>query len=88
MKDIKDKAEKSEQMVMEITKDIKSLDHAKKYLSTSIKSLKQLRMQISDVEQLKIVVPKRKYREIGIYPPTKRGKQRNSRSKTEITHIN
>lgn len=65
MKDIKDKAEKSEQMVMEITRDIKSLDHAKKYLSTSIKYLKQLRMQISDVEQLKVVVAKRKYREIG-----------------------
>eukprot|EP00026_Physarum_polycephalum_P002742 Phypoly_transcript_02750.p1 GENE.Phypoly_transcript_02750~~Phypoly_transcript_02750.p1 ORF type:complete len:836 (+),score=180.82 Phypoly_transcript_02750:116-2623(+) len=65
VKDIKEKAEKSEQMVMDITKDIKSLDHAKKYLSTSIKYLKQLRMQISDVEQLKLVVPKRKYREIG-----------------------
>lgn len=65
VKDIKDKAEKSEQMVMEITRDIKSLDHAKKYLTTSIKYLKQLRMQISDVEHLKVVVSKRRYREIG-----------------------
>jgi hypothetical protein len=52
VKDIEEKEEKSEQM-------------AKKYLSTSIKYLEQLRMQISDVEQLKQVVPKRKYREIG-----------------------
>lgn len=67
MKDIKEKAAKSEQMVMDITRDIKSLDHAKKYLTTSIRYLKQLRMQMSDVEQLKIVVAKRQYREIGIH---------------------
>ncbi len=53
-------------MVMEITRDIKSLDYAKKYVTTSIKTLKQLRMQIGDVDQLRIVVAKRQYREIGM----------------------
>ena len=41
---IRDKAEESEDMVQEITKDIKSLDYAKRHLTTSITTLRKLNM--------------------------------------------
>jgi peptidoglycan hydrolase CwlO-like protein len=42
--DIKSKAEKSEEMVQEICRDIKSLDYAKKHLTTTITALKRTHM--------------------------------------------
>lgn len=44
IKEIKEKATQSEQMVQEITQDIKSLDYAKRHLTTSITTLKRLQM--------------------------------------------
>lgn len=44
IKEIKEKATQSEQMVQEITHDIKSLDYAKRHLTTSITTLKRLQM--------------------------------------------
>ncbi|CAG8804353.1 8647_t:CDS:2, partial [Racocetra fulgida] len=41
---IEEKASQSETMVQEITKDIKSLDYAKKHLTISITALKRLQM--------------------------------------------
>ena len=42
IRDIKDKAEQSEQMVHEICRDIKSLDYAKRHLTLTITALKRL----------------------------------------------
>uniref|UniRef100_A0A2K5E9B3 Vps53 N-terminal domain-containing protein n=1 Tax=Aotus nancymaae TaxID=37293 RepID=A0A2K5E9B3_AOTNA len=52
IEDIKDKAEKSEQMVKEITHDIKQLDHAKRHLTTSITTLNHLHMLAGEVANL------------------------------------
>ncbi|XP_073171676.1 vacuolar protein sorting-associated protein 53 homolog isoform X2 [Lepidochelys kempii] len=54
IKDIKDKAEKSEQMVKEITRDIKQLDHAKRHLTTSITTLNHLHMLAGGVDSLEV----------------------------------
>ncbi|EGC31747.1 hypothetical protein DICPUDRAFT_57519 [Dictyostelium purpureum] len=59
--DIKNKAIQSEQMVTEICKDIKSLDYAKKNLTTAITTLKRLHMMVMGVEQLKDMVDKKQY---------------------------
>ncbi|CAB4011804.1 Hypothetical predicted protein [Paramuricea clavata] len=50
--DIKYKAEKSEQMVKEITRDIKQLDYAKRHLTHSITTLNHLHMLVGGVESL------------------------------------
>lgn len=64
IKDIKEKAEKSEHMVKEITRDIKQLDHAKRHLTASILTLNQLHMLVDGVEKLQILVKKRQYKDI------------------------
>lgn len=53
IKDIKDKAEQSEETVKEITRDIKQLDFAKKNLTQSITTLNHLHMLVDGVETLK-----------------------------------
>eukprot|EP01097_Dermamoeba_algensis_P003624 TRINITY_DN2496_c0_g1_i1.p1 TRINITY_DN2496_c0_g1~~TRINITY_DN2496_c0_g1_i1.p1 ORF type:complete len:440 (-),score=105.80 TRINITY_DN2496_c0_g1_i1:19-1338(-) len=63
--DIKRKAEQSEVMVQEICRDIKSLDYAKRNLTTTIKALKRLHMLVTGIEQLKVMVEKQQYREVG-----------------------
>jgi hypothetical protein len=63
--DIKRKAEQSEIMVQEICRDIKSLDYAKKHLTTTITSLKRLHMFVTGVDQLEVMASKRQYREVG-----------------------
>lgn len=60
---IKSKAEQSEQMVHEITADIKQLDYAKRNLTASITALKRMNMLVSAVEQLKVMSQRRQYRE-------------------------
>ncbi|XP_046839737.1 vacuolar protein sorting-associated protein 53 homolog [Xenia sp. Carnegie-2017] len=62
--DIKYKAEKSEQMVKEITRDIKQLDYAKKHLTNSITTLNHLHMLVGGVEGLQSLTRKRQYREV------------------------
>lgn len=64
IKDIKDKAEKSEQMVKEITRDIKQLDHAKRHLTTSITTLNHLHMLAGGVDNLEAMTRKRQYGEV------------------------
>ncbi|KAH3887882.1 hypothetical protein DPMN_011904, partial [Dreissena polymorpha] len=61
IKDIKDKAEKSEEMVKEITRDIKQLDHAKRHLTASITTLNHLHMLVGGVESLTSLTRKRQY---------------------------
>ena len=63
--DIKEKAEKSEQMVEEVCRDIRSLDIAKKNLTLSITTLKRLNMLVTGVSQLRTMAAKRQYREVG-----------------------
>ncbi|XP_077578879.1 vacuolar protein sorting-associated protein 53 homolog isoform X2 [Stigmatopora nigra] len=64
IKDIKDKAEKSEQMVKEITRDIKQLDHAKRHLTTSITTLNHLHMLVGGVDSLEAMTRRRQYGEV------------------------
>ncbi len=52
IKDIKQKAEKSEEMVKEITRDIKQLDVAKRNLTLSITTLNHLFILVEGVENL------------------------------------
>lgn len=53
VKDIKDKAEQSEETVKEITRDIKQLDFAKRNLTSSITALNHLHMLVGGVDSLK-----------------------------------
>ncbi|XP_028375901.1 vacuolar protein sorting-associated protein 53 homolog isoform X1 [Phyllostomus discolor] len=64
IKDIKDKAEKSEQMVKEITRDIKQLDHAKRHMTTSITTLNHLHMLAGGVDSLEAMTRRRQYGEV------------------------
>lgn len=64
IKDIKDKAEQSEEVVKEITRDIKQLDFAKRNLTASITALNHLRMLVEGVDSLKILTQKKQYGEI------------------------
>jgi hypothetical protein len=64
IKDIKEKAEHAEQTVQDITKDIKSLDCAKKNMISSITILKRLQMMSSAVDQLHSIMTKRQYAEM------------------------
>ncbi|KYQ90916.1 Vps53-like domain-containing protein [Tieghemostelium lacteum] len=61
IRDIKSKAIQSEQIVTEICKDIKTLDYAKKNLTTAITTLKKLHMMVLGVEQLKDMAEKKQY---------------------------
>lgn len=63
MRDIKTKAEQSEQMVHEICRDIKSLDYAKRHLTQTITALKRLQMLVTAVEQLGVMARERMYSE-------------------------
>ncbi|XP_041349182.1 vacuolar protein sorting-associated protein 53 homolog [Gigantopelta aegis] len=64
IKEIKDKAEKSETMVKEITRDIKQLDHAKRHLTSSITTLNHLHMLVGGVDSLTSLTKRRQYGEI------------------------
>ena len=60
---IKQKAIESEQMVIEITQDIKNLDQSKKNLTISITVLRRLQMLVSALEQLKGMANRKQYLE-------------------------
>ncbi|XP_077995725.1 vacuolar protein sorting-associated protein 53 homolog [Glandiceps talaboti] len=64
IKDIKEKAEQSEQMVKEITRDIKQLDHAKRHLTSSITTLNHLHMLVGGVDSLESLIRRRQYRDV------------------------
>ncbi|KAI8924441.1 Vps53-like protein [Entophlyctis helioformis] len=63
IKAIKSRAGDSEQLVLEITHDIKSLDRAKKNLTHTINVLRRLQMFVNALEQLKGVANRKQYRE-------------------------
>ncbi|XP_068086641.1 vacuolar protein sorting-associated protein 53 homolog [Anabrus simplex] len=64
IKDIKAKAEKSEEMVKEITRDIKQLDTAKRNLTAAITTLNHLHMLVGGVDNLQALTRRRQYGEI------------------------
>lgn len=64
VRDIKTKAEKSEEMVREITRDIKLLDTAKRNLTTAITGLNHLHMLVTGVHSLRNLIEQRQYGEI------------------------
>lgn len=61
---IKEKAEKSENLVYEMCKDIKSLDLAKKNLTFSITALKKFIMMLTAIDKLREYCETRKYKEV------------------------
>ncbi|XP_065890421.1 vacuolar protein sorting-associated protein 53 homolog [Dysidea avara] len=61
IKSISEKAERSEQTVKEITRDIKQLDHCKQNLTSSIRTLEQLRMLMFSLDDLELNASQRKY---------------------------
>nr|XP_018910768.1 PREDICTED: vacuolar protein sorting-associated protein 53 homolog [Bemisia tabaci] len=64
VRNIKEKSEKSEETVREITRDIKQLDCAKRNLTSAITTLNHVHMLFGGVENLKILSAKRQYGEI------------------------
>ena len=62
--DIKNRAELTEEIVKNITSDIKQLDCAKKNLTSAITTLNHLHMLVDGVEKLKVLAEKRMYGEI------------------------
>ena len=63
VRDIKAKAERSQTMVHEICRDIKSLDYAKRHLTLTITALKRLQMLVTATEQLSVMTRERMYAE-------------------------
>lgn len=63
---IKEKAEKSENLVYEMCKDIKSLDIAKKNLTFSITALKKFIMMLTAIDKLREYCETRKYKEVAL----------------------
>lgn len=58
---VQEKALQSEQAVLEITKDMKRLDCAKRHLQRTITTLKRLHMLVHAVEQLRLAALERPY---------------------------
>lgn len=62
--EIKQRAEHTEEMVKEITRDIKQLDCAKRNLTAAITTLNHLHMLVGGVESLTRLAEARKYGEL------------------------
>lgn len=62
--DVKKRAEHTEEMVKEITRDIKQLDCAKRNLTSAITTLNHLHMLVGGIESLEKLITKRSYGEI------------------------
>ncbi|KNC86697.1 hypothetical protein SARC_01164 [Sphaeroforma arctica JP610] len=63
IQDIRIKAQTSEKMVQDVTRDIKSLDYAKTHLTQSINTLNHMHMLVGGVETLKEMSGRRQYRD-------------------------
>ncbi|KAI8076866.1 Vps53-like protein [Halteromyces radiatus] len=63
IQDIKVKAAQSESMVHDITQDVKSLDYAKRNLTSSVTVLKRLQMLVTAVDQLETMSRNKQYKE-------------------------
>lgn len=61
---IKEKTTKSEEIVYEMCKDLKSLDIAKRNLTFSIDALKKFIMMVDALEKLRDACEKRRYKEV------------------------
>lgn len=66
IQDIKQKAERSEELVYSMCKDIKSLDIAKRNLTFSITALKKFNMMLSALEKLRENCHSKKYKDIAM----------------------
>ncbi|KAH8419497.1 hypothetical protein KR222_011343 [Zaprionus bogoriensis] len=62
--DVKTRAERTEEMVKEITRDIKQLDCAKRNLTSAITTLNHLHMLVGGIESLNVLIERRSYGEI------------------------
>lgn len=62
--DVKSRAERTEEMVKEITRDIKQLDCAKRNLTSAITTLNHLHMLVGGIESLNELIVRRSYGEI------------------------
>ncbi|KAH8392430.1 hypothetical protein KR215_008272 [Drosophila sulfurigaster] len=62
--DVKTRAERTEEMVKEITRDIKQLDCAKRNLTSAITTLNHLHMLVGGIESLNELIERRSYGEI------------------------
>ncbi|XP_022225128.2 vacuolar protein sorting-associated protein 53 homolog [Drosophila obscura] len=62
--DVKTRAERTEEMVKEITRDIKQLDCAKRNLTSAITTLNHLHMLVGGIESLNTLIERRSYGEI------------------------
>ncbi|ORX61759.1 hypothetical protein DM01DRAFT_1380582 [Hesseltinella vesiculosa] len=63
IQDIKTKAAQSEAMVQDITRDVKTLDFAKRHLTHSVTVLKRLQMLVTAVDQLETMTSNKQYKE-------------------------
>ncbi|KAH8700598.1 putative GARP complex subunit Vps53 [Talaromyces proteolyticus] len=61
--DVRERASKTEQAIMDMTADIKQLDSAKKNLTLSMTALKRLQMLTTAYEQLRALAKTRQYRD-------------------------
>eukprot|EP00698_Gefionella_okellyi_P006138 TRINITY_DN15583_c0_g1_i1.p1 TRINITY_DN15583_c0_g1~~TRINITY_DN15583_c0_g1_i1.p1 ORF type:complete len:809 (-),score=218.23 TRINITY_DN15583_c0_g1_i1:32-2410(-) len=61
VKGIQDRALAAEHMVQELSRDIRTLDHAKRNLTNTITALNQLHMLVSSVEQLRQLASDKQY---------------------------
>ncbi|KAK7794507.1 hypothetical protein R5R35_004724 [Gryllus longicercus] len=66
VRDIKAKAEQSEEVVKEITRDIKQLDCAKRNLTAAITTLNHLHMLAGGVDTLQALTERRQYGEVAL----------------------
>ncbi|XP_020810268.1 vacuolar protein sorting-associated protein 53 homolog [Drosophila serrata] len=62
--DVKSRAERTEEMVKEITRDIKQLDCAKRNLTAAITTLNHLHMLVGGIDSLNKLIERRSYGEI------------------------
>lgn len=63
---IKQKAEKSESLVLEVTRDIKSLDYGKQNLTSTLDAIRKLRKIEAGLKQLDSLTDKKRYNELGL----------------------
>ncbi|ORY51684.1 hypothetical protein BCR33DRAFT_712692 [Rhizoclosmatium globosum] len=64
IKRIREKAAASEQLVQDITREITSLDQAKKNLMLSMATVKKLQMLASSLDHMKVIMAKKQYLDV------------------------
>ncbi|XP_050427138.1 vacuolar protein sorting-associated protein 53 homolog isoform X3 [Adelges cooleyi] len=87
IKELKQKAEHSDEIVKDIILDIKQLDSAKKNLTASITILNNLHMLVSGIESLRGLTTKREYGEIVMPLQGVTDVMKHFKNYTDIPHI-